>query len=411
MKVVLINHSDVRGGASVVTLRLTEALHDTGVDATMLVGHKEGDSPLVEEGSQWRRKLSFAAEHLDIVAHNKFSRDNLFKISTGRFGMGLSRHPLVEEADIVVLAWINQGTLSLDEIARIARRKPVVWVMHDRWCYTGVCHHVPDSCDRLASRCGMCPLLKTHSYEDLSRKVFMDKLRLYGHVPYPALSFIAVSTWLKEVWPGGLIDSGRVEVIPNVFPVGDYSWQPRRTRSELSLPEGPLITMGAARLDDPIKNLPLAVEALNRINTPATAVFFGGVKDPGAFDGLRMPYVHLGPLTQERVADVLSHTDVVLSTSRFETLPTTLIEGMASGAWPVTTGNGGQADIIADGVDGDITTDDAGSIAALTERAILAGHDRRLQHEACERRFDCGVVARRYVEHFEKVIRDFRKSK
>ena len=36
MKVVLINHSDTLGGASVVTARLASALRAEGVDARML---------------------------------------------------------------------------------------------------------------------------------------------------------------------------------------------------------------------------------------------------------------------------------------------------------------------------------------------------------------------------------------
>lgn len=37
MKLVLINHSDTIGGASVVTYRLLKALQAEGVDASMLV--------------------------------------------------------------------------------------------------------------------------------------------------------------------------------------------------------------------------------------------------------------------------------------------------------------------------------------------------------------------------------------
>ena len=46
MKLVLINHSDTIGGASVVTYRLLKALQAEGVDASMLVVHKATDDPL-----------------------------------------------------------------------------------------------------------------------------------------------------------------------------------------------------------------------------------------------------------------------------------------------------------------------------------------------------------------------------
>ena len=47
MKIVLINHSDTRGGASVVSMRLLEALRALGADASMLVVRKAGDRPYV----------------------------------------------------------------------------------------------------------------------------------------------------------------------------------------------------------------------------------------------------------------------------------------------------------------------------------------------------------------------------
>lgn len=40
MKIVIINHSDSRGGASVVSMRLLEALVAAGEDVSMLVVHK-----------------------------------------------------------------------------------------------------------------------------------------------------------------------------------------------------------------------------------------------------------------------------------------------------------------------------------------------------------------------------------
>lgn len=47
MKIVLINHSDTRGGASVVSVRLLEALRALGAEASMLVVRKAGDLSLI----------------------------------------------------------------------------------------------------------------------------------------------------------------------------------------------------------------------------------------------------------------------------------------------------------------------------------------------------------------------------
>ncbi len=128
MKIVLVNHSDSRGGASVVSMRLVEALRSAGHDARMLVVHNSTGSDFVATAApHWRARLPFLAEHLRIFTANGMNRADLFKASTATDGLPLSRHPLVKQADVVMLGWINQGMLSLDEIRRIA-------AMGNAWC-------------------------------------------------------------------------------------------------------------------------------------------------------------------------------------------------------------------------------------------------------------------------------------
>ncbi len=103
--------------------------------------------------------MAFLAEHMRIFMRNGFDRSTLFKISTATDGLPLHRHPWVREADVVALNWVNQGMLSLKEIGRLARIRPVVWTMHDMWCATGVCHHA-GTCDGYLDRCGHRPLIK-----------------------------------------------------------------------------------------------------------------------------------------------------------------------------------------------------------------------------------------------------------
>ncbi len=407
MKVVLINHSDSLGGASVVTFRLMEAMRGAGIDARMLVTHSTTGSPHVTvAASGIRRRIPFIKEHLRILAHNGLSRADLFKVSTATDGLPLSRHPLVREADAVILNWVNQGMLSLDEIALIAAAKPVVWVLHDMWNMTALCHHA-GLCDRYTSHCHNCHLLHgAAGSHDLSYRTFDCKRRLYESA---GITFVAVSSWLEEkARLSALTCRQHVEMIPNTFDASLFTSKPRCSREELGLPhDRKIILFCAARIDDPVKNLPLAVDALNLLADnhadDATAVFVGNIKNPAALSGLRFPYIHVPLISDaEIMRSYMAHTDVVLSTSHYESFGATLLEGQASGAVPVGLVHDGRADIIADGISGYAASPNAVSVAEAIDRAICRPIPAdRLRHAAA--RFDYRNIAGRYIVLLKKL--------
>ena len=409
-KITFLCTNDRLGGAAIVTYRLMEALVEAGGDARMVVANKSTASARVARVARWRYRLAVLAERLEILIRSGFRRRDLWKVDTARFGCGVTRHPWVRDADVVVLSWVNQGLVSLADIRRLHRMgKRIVWTMHDMWCATGICHH-STGCTRFHHQCGCCPYLGAHTPADLSRAIHRRKQALYADVP---VTFVAVSSWLAEVCRrSSLLRHARVEVIPNAFPVDRYLPEPTVNRHDLGLPDrGDLIVFAAARLDDPIKNLPLAVDALNRVadlcaadgRPLPTAIFCGALRYPSALDSLRIPHRHLGSITDPtRMAQIFAHATVVLSTSHRETLPGTLIDGMAAGASPVTTGIGGQADIIADGTDGYIAPDfSPDTIATLLHRALTAPFPRDAQHSAAARRFSASAVTRRFLELVE----------
>lgn len=401
MKITIINHSDNRGGAAIVSLRLMEALRRAGHDAVMLVAHKYTDNPHVHAvGPKWRLNAAFVAEHLQILAGNGFRRSDMFKVSTGAFGLPLSRHPLVRGADAVMLNWVNQGMLSLREIARIAAMKPTVWTMHDMWCMTGVCHYAGE-CTRYTATpgCGKCPELHSSRTRDLSRTAWSRKVDAYAR---RRIHFVAVSRWLAGLAKDSPLMRGqRVSVIPNAFPVGSFHIEPRRSRAELGLPEGKKIAiMSAARLDVPVKGLDLVIDALNRLDRDDTvALLVGALRDPHALDGLRFPHIAYGAVTDPALLrELYAHSTVLMSTARYETLPTTLIEGQAAGCTPVAFDSSGQCDIISNPGEGILVPSfDTAAYADALNRALDAPLDPSSLRASVERRYAADKVAADYI--------------
>ncbi len=411
LNVTLICHSDLLGGASIVTYRLLYALREAGVNARMLVFNKYSNDPLVEESARrLKRGVTFLTERMGIFTRNGFSRNNLFKVSTASTGLSIEKHPWVAEADVILLSWINQGLLSLSGIERLGNLgKPVVWTMHDMWNLTGICHHAQE-CRGYTEKCGHCQFLTGNSEKDLSRSVWQKKKELYSKLP---VTFVAVSNWLAEcASKSSLLADQDVRVIPNAFPVDTFITEPDMRIEQLAKVPN-YILMGAARLDDPIKGLPMAIEALNILfdNRPdiakdTMAVFFGALGDANALSGLRFPHQHLGTVNDSKILrNIYANAKVVLSASLYETLPGTLIEGLASGALPVSFGRGGQADIIDHKVNGYIaeyknTRDFANGIIWALEQ----NPDRKELHEDMRRRFASETIAGRYVDLFRSLL-------
>lgn len=414
-KILLVNHSDTLGGAAVVTFRLMQALKREGLDVKMLVYTKTSDDPSVDTVStRFFRGCAFCLERARIYAANGFNYGDLFKVSTGDFAVNIHRHPWAKEADIVCLNWTNQGLMSLGGIRKLHKMgKKIVWTLHDMWAMTGICHHSYE-CAYNNDNCGNCQFLAGGGHpRDLSRKIWDKKKKLYATTP---IHFVTVSHWLEQrARQSSLMADADITTIPNAFPIDKFATKPGRHIADIDIYQKPnIILFGAARIDDPIKGLDYTIDALNYIfdNHPevannCAAYFFGSIKDTSRLDRLRFSHKHLGHISDFRILRHLYATSrVILSTSLYETLPGTVIEGQAAGAIPVTFGRGGQGDIIEHLKTGYIARyKDPVSVAEGIMWALKNTDITREQlHENVRARFASDVIARRYIDLFDRIL-------
>lgn len=422
LKVAVVCKSDTTGGAAVVSFRLMNALRNKGVDARMVVVEKCSDSPyVIQSSAPTRAKIPFLAERLKIFIANGFQRHSLFQIDTASDGLPVHKIPFVKEADVICLNWVNQGMLSFRGLEKLGKlHKPIVWTMHDMWNMTGICHHagVCGHYMKPAGECGDCPLLgKRGCADDLSHNIFLRKQDLYHRMP---ITFVAVSNWLAErARSSTLLKDASLHVIPNPFPREYFE------ASESSKTTGKIrIVFGAARLDDPIKDFPALIEALDIIREIAPdlsdkmeLVTFGNIKDPTLIDNIHIPVSHQGKVSPRNIRGIYESAHIVVSTSSHETLPGTLIEGQAWGCIPVAFRRGGQSDIIDHKVTGYLADWDSNlhirsrSIAEgiLWAADILEKEEgstiRELMLKSVCDRFSEEAVAERYIDLFGLVRR------
>lgn len=420
LRVILLSTSDLHGGAAVVTYRLMLALREIGLDARMLVAKKSSDSLYVEQVDKNAYKFAFMAERGKIFVENGFNRNTLFKIDTASDGVDLAVHPWVADADVIVAAWVNQGFLSLIGLRQLAAlKKPIVWVMHDMWNMTGICHHA-GYCEEFelpGGTCHKCPLLKGALYKGLAQHVWRKKERAYD---IANVTFVAVSNWLAgRAKKSHLLADRRVEMIHNPFPLRADAPVSKSTFSETRRLK---IVFGAARLDDPIKGHRTLVEATRilaekypDIADSVELLTFGDQKDPDAFANLGVRLLRYGRVTPVQAQKIFEKADVVVSTSEWENLPGTLIEGQAWGCIPLALDHGGQSDIITHKATGylvpfgDAASNAEGIAEAIVWAYTLSDEERddmiARMRASVMAKFSATAVATRFNELFQSLIK------
>jgi glycosyltransferase involved in cell wall biosynthesis len=417
MKIVIINTSERTGGAAIAANRLMKALIDSGVEAKSLVLKKQSDDTNVisiqtSVFKKYYSQFNFLWERLVIFICNRFSRKNLFKVSIANTGFDISGHPLVKEADIIHIHWINQGFLSLDNIKKLVETgKPVVWTMHDMWPCTGICHHAWQ-CENFKETCGQCPFLKSNKKKDLSCRVFRKKL----FISQSTIHLVAVSSWLKnKAEESPATKALNISVIPNVIDTNIFSpMDKQQMRNKYLFPSSKkIILIGAARIDDPIKGFEYLQQALLLLNEKRDDLFLlliGEIKGGGSFlSKIPIEYLSTGLISDTAmIAQLYATADVTVVPSYYETFGQTLIESMSCGCPVVSFNNSGQTDIIDHKINGYLVDyKNAVDLAGGIEWVIDHPESGKLA-ESCRKKvlgkYAEPIVAEKYIELYRKLL-------
>jgi len=356
MKILIVNTSERTGGAAVAAGRLMHALQVNGMEVTMLVRDADTANPSVRTiASRLLKKLPFFLERLTIFLANRFSKKNLFEVSTANFGFDITKRAEFKEADVVHLHWVNQGMLSLSTIQKIVRSgKKIVWTMHDMWPLTGICHYSGE-CRRYVSNCGNCPLLQMPAENDISRGTFQKKEKIYSNA---GIQFVCCSNWLlQQVHSSALFPGNLIIQIPN--PINTQLFTPGdaiQARKRLGLPlDKKLILFGAYSITDQRKGIRYLIEATHLLADLKDKVelVFCGVAKQELLDIIGLNTKSLGYISdQATMISVYQAVDCFVIPSLEENLPNMIMEAMSCGVPCVGFRTGGIPEMIMHGETG-----------------------------------------------------------
>jgi glycosyltransferase involved in cell wall biosynthesis len=398
---VLLLTTYPHGGAGVACRRLQTALRAQGHTAQVLTQPEVGG------------RSAFIAERLSFLPWER-DRSVRFEYSLANFGTDLSRHPAVQAADVLHLHWINQGFLSLRQLARLGTLgKPIVWTMHDMWPFTGGCHHARQ-CTRYTHACGQCPYLRWPADGDLSNRVWRRKQRFFPK----KMHFVACSEWLATcARQSSLLADYPIAVIPN--PIDTEAFAPPTAADRAAFrhqigaaPDTRLLLFAAMSISNPRKGFDYLRSALHvlRQRRPdlAVAVVAIGKSQPGELDGLPYPVHDLGLVRDAALmARTYGSVDAFVTPSLEENLPNTIMESMACGTPAVGFRVGGIPEMIGDHQHGRVTPLRDADALADALAWVLDDEPRRLAlgHAARQKVLDTYAqdrVAARYLEVYER---------
>ena len=248
------------------------------------------------------------------------------------FPSGLVRAINRSDADVVNLHWIGEETLSIGEIARIA--KPIVWTMHDMWAFCGAEHYAPDDAQaRWRAGYSAGTRAPADAGIDIDAWVWRRKKRLWR-----PCAIVASSRWLAQcARASALMNGWDITVVPNAIDTEFFRPVPARAaRAELRLPENvPLLLFGSTSgTGDPRKGWDLLLQALDIVRTqrPDAVCVVIGKETPDLTRQLPLPVHWFGPVQDDRVLlSLYAAADATLVPSRQDNLPLMATEAQACG--------------------------------------------------------------------------------
>lgn len=358
MKIIHFTTLDT-GGAYKAVKRISDSMTSVGIDSRIYVRNAlyQSDVNIVMNNSI-KNLVSKAKNVINMFLSEK-------GLVLDRFGYEISKYKNIDDADIIVLHWIN-SFISPREIERLLKtNKQIIWVMHDMYPFTGGCHY---SLECLEKDCSICNMVTMRKNRDAVKRMLQMKIRI-AH--YPNMHYVAISSWEYDIAKTRLgleDDNSKLITISNPLDVETFKPLDRDTlRYKKGLNNKKVILFGADRITDRIKGIHYIAEVISRIKDKNVVfVCFGAIEQ----DDLIQPNViHLGQIKEEKeLVDWYNIADVYLTTPIQEAFGYTVCEALGCGTPVVAHGVGGILDQVEHKKNGYLT--DIGNIEEIIKGII-----------------------------------------
>ena len=410
MKILIVNTSDITGGAARAAYRLHKLLLAQNIDSQMLVQSKSSDDyTVIGAQTKMQKVMSKLRTPLDEIPTKLYKNRTKEIFSSSWFGFNNIVDKINEiNPDIVHLHWICGGMIKIEELSKI--KAPIVWSLHDMWAFSGGCHY-SGGCEAFKDSCGSCPKLGSDKESDLSRKIWNRKHNTFQQIP--DLTIIGLSRWLETcAKESRLFRNKKVVNLPN--PIDTNRFKPfdtDRSRELWNLPkEKKLVLFGAMKAtSDRRKGFKELSEALCKLDDKNIELVVFGSAEPQDSQNFNFTTHYLGCLSDDvSLVTLYSAVDVVIVPSLHENLSNSIMESLACGSPVVGFDIGGNGDMIEHKINGylakpfdviDLKDGIRWVLNAQNYNVLCLNARKKVMKD-----FDNSVVARKYGALYDDVL-------
>ncbi len=400
MKILQISTSST-GGAGIAAKHLFGLLSSSGIQSKLITR----DSLTKSRGTIFN--LNSLAGKFITAYQTSMLREGYDLLTPISMGQRLMQEIASFEPDLIhIHNWYN--LMSLDQIALVAQKYPLVFTLHDERLLTGGCH-ITLGCDQFKNSCKSCPAI-VHGQRLISQS-YNKSLKVFGGIQ--RVGVIAPSHWLmkRAKLSPVLNEVNEFEVISNVMThyVSDSLCRNSDT------PDGVIrVVFVAADLSTKVKNLTSAVEALNlycrmtKSKSRISLTVVGRNFSKEIMNDCFFEVNHESYLDEPSLMKLFRESDVLLISSQSENSPNVISEAQLNGLIVVASAVGGIPELVQDGKTGFLADSTPAGIAdALLRYEYCESKDeiRRLAIESARERCDYKIILDRHLDLYERVAR------
>lgn len=405
MKVIHVVFSDV-GGAFRAATRINQSLVENGINSEVLVLESNStntDTIINKKGEiiiyKIRRKISN-------LVRQRIPVDPQIYIASQ--GANLLSNNKVRKADIVHLHWIGFGTLSLKEMRKLAKKKNVVWTLHDMWAFTGGCYYT-DECRNYKNKCYNCHLANGWFAKKMIQQEYLKKYEIFTQ---DIKSVIGCSHWITNE---ALESNMKCICIPNPISTNifkPYNKDSIREKYGIDVQQKVVLFGAVSSNSNTRKGYNYLKDALNLLDSKnVTTVVFGNSseeRDTSSNVTLKM----LGTINNdETLAEIYSMADVFVAPSKQENLSNAVMECLSCGTPVVAFDIGGMPDMIQNGINGFLVPPYDTKLMAKKIDSLLEIAPNPIDVRATiTSKFNMQVIGEQHINLYREILRGRRSN-